>query len=352
MCCRGGEIDYDAIDTDKKISNQLRTDKKKLNDEIRLLLLGAGESGKSTILKQMKILHSGGFNPEEKHDHILLIHVNIWESVQNIVKASHTLNMPLSPELEDLCQIFLEPFSKLITPELGKRIYQFWKDESVLQIFERKSEYQILDNTSYFVANLMRICEKDYVPTELDILSVRCQTTGVTETTFISNGKKFVMVDVGGQRSERKKWIHCFEDVMGVLFCVGISAFDQTLYEDNQTNRLKEDLKLFQDICVSKWFSSTAIILFLNKSDIFKEKLVQGKSISDVFPEFKGGSDYKNSVVFLREKFMDIVDPVTKRKKDVFCHVTTATDTENVRYVFDDVREYIIHEIFKRAGLM
>jgi len=352
MCCRGGEIDYDAIDTDKKISDSLRTAKKKLNDEIRLLLLGAGESGKSTILKQMKILHSGGFNPEERHDHVHLIHSNIWESVQNIVKASQILNIPLSAELEELGQIFIEPFSKLLTPELGKRIFQFWKDESVQQVFERKSEYQILDNTSYYVANLVRICDKDYIPSELDILSVRCQTTGVTETTFVSNGKKFVMVDVGGQRSERKKWIHCFEDVMGVLFCVGISAFDQTLYEDNQTNRLKEDLKLFQDICVSKWFSSTAIILFLNKSDIFKEKLVQGKSISDVFPEFKGGSDYKNSVVFLREKFMDIVDPVTKRKKDVFCHVTTATDTENVRYVFDDVREYIIHEIFKKAGLM
>jgi len=351
MCCRG-EIDYDAIDTDKKISDSLRTAKKKLNDEIRLLLLGAGESGKSTILKQMKILHSGGFNPEERHDHVHLIHSNIWESVQNIVKASQILNIPLSAELEELGQIFIEPFSKLLTPELGKRIFQFWKDESVQQVFERKSEYQILDNTSYYVANLVRICDKDYIPSELDILSVRCQTTGVTETTFVSNGKKFVMVDVGGQRSERKKWIHCFEDVVGVLFCVGISAFDQTLYEDNQTNRLKEDLKLFHDICVSKWFTSTAIILFLNKSDIFKEKLIQGKSLSEVFPEFKGGSDYRKSISFLEEKFMDIIDPVTKRRKDIFSHVTTATDTENVRYVFDDVREYLIQSIFKKAGLM
>jgi len=159
-------------------------------------------------------------------------------------------------------------------------------------------------------------------------------------------------VDVGGQRSERKKWIHCFEDVIGVLFCVGISAFDQTLYEDNQTNRLTEDLKLFQDICISKWFTSTAIILFLNKSDLFKEKLFEGKSISQVFPEYNGGSDYLNSINFLREKFTDVVDPVTKKRKDVFCHLTTATDTENVRFVFEDVREYIFNDIFKRAGLM
>jgi len=326
--------------------------KKKLNDEIRLLLLGAGESGKSTILKQMKILHNGGFNPEEKNENINLIHNNIHESVQNTVIASTTLKLPLSPDLQEIAKLFLEPYSSRLTPDIGKQIGIFWKDESVQKIYARKCEYQLGDNTAYYVSNINRICERDYVPTELDILSVRCRTTGVTETAFISNGKKFVMVDVGGQRSERKKWIHCFEDVLGVLFCVGISAFDQTLYEDNQTNRLTEDLKLFHDICISKWFSSTAIILFLNKSDLFKEKLYQGKSISQVFPEFQGGSDYKNSITFLREKFTDVVDPITKQRRDVFCHVTTATDTENVRFVFEDVREYIFNDIFKRAGLM
>jgi len=266
--------------------------------------------------------------------------------------ASTSLNLPLSPELQDIAKLFLEPYSVRLTPDLGKQIAIFWKDESVQKIYARKSEFQLLDNTAYYVSHINRICEREYMPTELDILSVRCRTTGVTETQFISNGKKFIMVDVGGQRSERKKWIHCFEDVIGVLFCVGISAFDQTLYEDNQTNRLTEDLKLFHDICISKWFSSTAVILFLNKADLFKEKLLQGKSISQVFPEFQGGSDYKQSVIFLREKFSNVMDPVTKKPRDIFCHVTTATDTENVRFVFEDVREYIFNDIFKKAGLM
>jgi len=40
---------------------------------------------------------------------------------------------------------------------------------------------------------------------------------------------------VGGQRSERKKWIHCFEDVTAIIFCVGMSEYDQVLHEDETT---------------------------------------------------------------------------------------------------------------------
>jgi len=109
--------------------------------------------------------------------------------------------------------------------------------------------------------------------------------------------------------------MHCFESVSGVLFCVGISAFDQTLYEDNTTNRLHEALKLFHEICMSKWFTNTAIILFLNKDDLFRKKLERGKNINVAFPEYKGSTDYDESIEFLREKFTNVVDPVTEKKK-------------------------------------
>ena len=62
-----------------------------------------------------------------------------------------------------------------------------------------------------FFNDIDRISAKDYNPDVQDVLRARSKTTGITETEFEVDSTKFRMVDVGGQRSERKKWIHCFE---------------------------------------------------------------------------------------------------------------------------------------------
>jgi GTPase SAR1 family protein len=95
------------------------------------------------------------------------------------------------------------------------------------------------------------------------------------------------MFDVGGQRSERKKWIHCFENVTAIIFLVAISEYDQVLIEDESVNRMQEALTLFDSICNSRWFEKTSTILFLNKTDLFKRKLPQSP-LEDFFPDYRG----------------------------------------------------------------
>ena len=80
-----------------------------------------------------------------------------------------------------------------------------------------------------------QLCEGEYVPSDDDILRARNKTTGVIEREFSLKGHNFRVFDVGGQRSERKKWIHCFDNVTAILFVVGISAYDQVL---NHTSHL------------------------------------------------------------------------------------------------------------------
>ena len=95
------------------------------------------------------------------------------------------------------------------------------------------------------------------------------------------------MFDVGGQRSERKKWIHCFEGVTAIIFCVALSGYDLVLAEDEEMNRMMESMKLFDSICNNKWFVETSIILFLNKKDLFEQK-IKYSPLTTCFPEFKG----------------------------------------------------------------
>jgi hypothetical protein len=105
-----------------------------------------------------------------------------------------------------------------------------------------------------------------YIPSYDDIIHVRARTSGIKETQFEVKGNKFRLLDVGGQKNERKKWIHSFEGVTAVIFVAAISEYDQTMYEDLKTNRMQDALSLFDDICNSKWFPRTSMILFLNKS--------------------------------------------------------------------------------------
>lgn len=141
-------------------------------------------------------------------------------------------------------------------------------------------------NYSYF-DSIERIAAHDYLPNDQDVLRSRVKTTGITETTFIIQDLTYRMFDVGGQRSERKKWIHCFENVTTILFLVAISEYDQLLFEDETVNRMQEALTLFDSICNSRWFIKTSIILFLNKIDRFKEKLPVSP-MQNYFPDYEG----------------------------------------------------------------
>ncbi|VDK28238.1 unnamed protein product, partial [Gongylonema pulchrum] len=160
-----------------------------------------------------------------------------------------------------------------------------------------------------FFDSIDRIAAPDYKPSEQDILLTRIKTTGIVEVNFVIKNVRFRnkiykkhfsflekekhcrIFDVGGQRSERKKWIHCFEDVNAVIYIVAISEYDEVLFEDNTTNRILESMRLFESICNSRWFISTSIILFLNKKDLFAEK-IKTKSIRTAFPQYNGSFFY------------------------------------------------------------
>lgn len=348
------EDDDDDNDEESDSEESQKDDEEK---EVKLLLLGAGESGKSTIAKQMQIIHLTGFSPEERKTYKDIIISNIAISVIALIDASAKLGCPISkPDVEAKAANLkktlstVEGTSQYISPELGNDIKAVWADEGIQAVYKRNNEFQIQDNAAYYFSHLDRITKSGYIPNEEDVLRSRAKTTGITNTRFAMDGIKFNLVDVGGQRSERKKWIHCFENVTMVIFCVAMSEYDLKLYEDDRTNRMAESLKLFEEICNSKWFADTPIVLFLNKSDMFRFKIEEKKTDLKVcFPDYSGGCNFEAAAEYIRQKFVCLNK--NPQQKPIYAHITCATDTSNIKVIFKAVKDIILQNCFKGAGL-
>lgn len=342
-----------ALARSKQIEKNLKEDGIQAAKDIKLLLLGAGESGKSTIVKQMKIIHDSGFTPEDFRQYKPVVYSNTIQSMVAILRAMQSLQISFGDYAreQDAKMVFdivtrmedTEPFSE----EFLLAMKRLWTDVGVQQCFQRSNEYQLNDSAKYFLDDLDRLGRKDYMPTEQDILRTRVKTTGIVEVHFSFKNLNFKLFDVGGQRSERKKWIHCFEDVTAIIFCVAMSEYDQVLHEDETTNRMQESLKLFDSICNNKWFLDTSIILFLNKKDLFEEK-IKRSPLTICFPEYTGEQNYQEAAAFVQAQFE------AKNKsndKEIYCHMTCATDTTNIQFVFDAVTDVIIANNLRNCGL-
>ena len=221
----GGGGGGGTSDRAKEIERILRKDFANFKHELKLLLLGTGESGKSTIIKQMRILYGGSFGEQERKDFNVLVFRNILRSIKALGDALDSLHIAIkNPKLQDelyrVLDLNVDTYDdiKVDAPFFAK----IWADAGIQAAFLRRSEFQLSDSTPYYLDpdTLLRIATPDYIPTEQDILRAREPTTGIHEYVFELEQAVFRMLDVGGQRSERRKWIHCFENITSIIFIV------------------------------------------------------------------------------------------------------------------------------------
>jgi guanine nucleotide-binding protein G(i) subunit alpha len=197
-------------------------------------------------------------------------------------------------------------------------------------------------------------------------------------------------VDVGGQRSERRKWINCFENVTSLLFVASLSDYDLFLTRDElragniddpnaSVNRMQDALGLFRVIINWKkkiyaneskkvedskkankptnaskqpngvekevlLFDKISIILFLNKEDVFEKKFGRS-SIKTCFPDYDERLSCEESKAFIARKFIEsdkssILPDGSKR--EIYWHYTFALDRNNIDTVVTSVKDRII----------
>lgn len=321
--------------------------------KFKILLLGAGESGKSTIVKQLKYIHKLGLDAKEKAQVAQGLHQNVVECMKAlIVQAKEFKDPDLTPQEEEISAL-LDEWSELepISPELGAKITTLFEGPAIQNAFARRDQFWLLDSFGYYMENLKRFCEPDFADkiTEEDIVMARIRTTGIVRTNlkqklvrenpFEPEYLDFEVVDVGGQRNERKKWLHCFDDVHAVLFIVNLAGWNQVLFEDNGKNRLEESLELFQKVTTNTIFADTPIFLFLNKKDLF-ETQIKAADMKTRFPEYEGGHDLHRAMQFISDKFHEKLPP----KKKVFIEFVSARHKGDIRQAFSSVKKILYED--------
>ncbi len=167
---------------------ELQLIEQQVNDlfKFKILLLGAGESGKSTVVKQLQLIHSKKKMQDKELSMIAQsLHSNVLDCMKALVHASNTFGYNVNYTDDDkriISALFSHDENERITRELAAALQRLYSSDPMQQTFARRSEFWLLDSFPFCMANLNRFCESGFVPTEEDSVMARIRTTGIVVT--------------------------------------------------------------------------------------------------------------------------------------------------------------------------
>ncbi|CAH1762088.1 9579_t:CDS:2 [Entrophospora sp. SA101] len=358
-----------AKKTSENIDKILKAEKRRsIKNETKIA------SGKTTVLKQLKIIHGTGFE-SERQSYCRIVRLNVLTAMRLLTNGleyyGHTLEPKNEPHLENFIKLTLikdssnsdsidvqanikeqdldEDDSGLdFFNEYAESIKELWADDAIKKCYDHAAEIGLQDSAKYFLDNVDRISKEDYLPRDEDILQARVKTLGVSEHNFQVEHLTFKIFDVGGHRSQRQFWAPYFEDVDAIIFMAAISAYDQKLKEDDSVNRIRDSITLFKKTCNNDLFTKTGIILFLNKIDILKQKLAISQ-VKKHFPGYKGDNKYDSVSAYFKKLFLECKK---NEKQNIYIHFTHATDTEQMRIIVGSIDDLIMRINLEKSGLI
>lgn len=377
------------------IDQALRMAKFEEESKIKLLFLGAGESGKSTIFKQMRLLYGPKRNDDDLRMYGVTARSNMTVAMRKLCIILRDLGLESELDKESgetneagpmTCrQAYDELVEYLVdktkepkdVPEspvedwvgynaragmtANKDATKFlahwecmkilWESNTMEQVWDRRASKNVVDGHKEFLDDIARIAAPEFKPNQRDVLVARVRTTQIIVEKYKIKGMKYEMYDVGGQRSDRKKWLDCFDQVTAVIFIAALSEYDQTLAEAD-ANRMVEALNLFSSLINNRSFQNSSFLLFLNKKDVFAEKIMYSNiADQEPFSDYKGpAQDYDKGVLYFVKKFRACLNG--REMDDTFIHVTCATDTDNMEFVLDSTTSIIRSDNLKRSGFL
>jgi hypothetical protein len=346
----------------KKMIKEQEPPRQIVDGSPRVLILGISESGKSTIFKQFKILFGQTWNDEARKDLKCVMCANLIWGMRELLEHTENLDEETEKVSYDIRNMYED---SEITQEVAKSMKMLWGTEQVQKVWKERANYQILGAVEHFISRIDALSASDYISTDEDILYARVRTSGIVEEKYDveqsplvffgeflpannliwNNNELTTFIDVGGARNERKKWIHAFDSVSALVYVVGISEYDQVLYEDRQSSRMHESIKLFTELCASSWFTNCPILLLFNKFDLFQQKIKDTPiRIAGVrYEDFEGpyaqdeDSNYEECERAAKDYFTNLF-LAQKKDKQVYTYFINGIDGQEVLTSFLDFK--------------
>eukprot|EP01084_Bolivina_argentea_P083330 150881_1 len=327
----------------REIDRFLLSAHKKCSRVRKLALLGTKSSGKSTIFKQLTNVYGCGIEEDQypifahkirqniihamftllyksqhlydtdpikfKHCLIDFTNDNIYEYIQHFTVAraqfsltKETINLLVFSYVhkhENITETFVPSdivskiiqFSSVLFEQLhhemrhlGKLIYDLWNLEAIQNtFFYHGNNHSFPDNMEYFFNKTYLIFEKDFCPSGEDILKSNVAIRK-TEANYILQDDTFHIIINHMYRFQYfQKQFSIFQHINGIIFIAALNDFYKFIFDNEIKNAMHQSIELFDDVCNSKWFKRSEFILFLNKSDLFRESLLNDHSLTECF---------------------------------------------------------------------
>ncbi|KAH7723272.1 Protein GPA-13 a [Aphelenchoides avenae] len=307
----------------------------------RLLMLGIYESGKTTVLEQIRKLAKQDPSESELLHRKSFIYDMLFTSMKSIIEYMQETGGEFAEakNQENVDIILAErPSGRALTEQEYNAFKSLWSDKTVREYYARRTEFRLNDSTKYFFDSLDRVYDEGFKPVVDDLVMAYVPTIGVQNVIFTSNKRTFQLFDVGGQIVDRKKWATIYDGLDAIFFCIAISEYDQ-LVEGSETGltRLEHSFNLLEEVSNEAKFASLPIFVFLNETDIFREKL-ERFPLEKTYPKYDGESE-DDAMEFIKEL-------TTERCKGhdsklVHIHFTCAINSKDMAKLLNSVFKII-----------
>jgi len=290
------------------------------------------ETGKSTIVKSMKMLFKDVYDKDEdRKKYKMMIGRNILFILKGIIKKyqKRCLKMDEDVQISAARILMYHMQSDSLPKELIEDMRNVWNDFKAKAYQTGLVDFASVDNAPHFLDAIDNICSPSYIPTVADILKCRAKTTTISEVEFDVDTVHFNVVDMGGHRHERCKWKKGLEEAGAIMFCVALSDYDQYLTEDQKINRMHESLDTFHKILES--FPNRIVFICFTKRALFAAK-IKRVDLNVCFPDYEGGEDYNCSIEFIMQKFSDVANNSINPQK-IYASIINATEPKEIHYM-------------------